>query len=171
MKPKDNDSGNKRLLGVIKLLNHGKGHGFIACPQILCISSSDIFISAHHIRQDFVVGQEVSFSIMYHKGKPQAHEIHARPLEERFEGTVKSFSPESRYGFIDGSQVINQFGKEVYFKANETIISGSNHSLATGTKVSFKLCLAFQNARGLADGTPQAVDVKIESAPSCPGQE
>jgi len=171
VKPKDNDSGNKRLLGVIKYLNHSKGQGFIACPQIQCISGFDVFITSHHLRQDFFLGQEVSFRIMYHKGKPQAHDICARPLEERFQGTVKSFSPENRYGFIEGTQVMNQLWKEVYFKAKETIISGSSHALETGATVSFRLHLAFQSTKGLVDGTPEAVDVKIESTPSSLSQE
>merc|ERR1712070_1094216 len=118
MKPKENNSGKKRLLGVVKYVNHDKGQGFIACPQILRISGSDVFITARHLSQDLSVGQEVSFRIIYHKGKPQAHEICARLLEERFEGTVKSFHHENMYGFIEGTHVINQFGKEVYFKSN-----------------------------------------------------
>lgn len=100
---------------------------------------------------------------MYHKGKPQANEICARPLEERFEGTVMSLFP----GYIEGTEVMNQFWKEVYFKAPETIISGSSHGLEIGTTVSFKVRLAFQSQiKGVFDGTPEAVDVKIESAPS-----
>jgi len=161
MKPQEDNSGNKRFLGEIKSLNHGKGQGFIACPQILRISGFDVFITLPRIEKHFRVGQEVDFRVTYYNGKPQAHDIRTRDLEERFKGTIKAFWPYQGWGCIEGTEVMNQFGQEVYFTAKDTIISGSSHALEVGTTVSFKVCLDGM-AYGIA-GTPLAKDVKIET--------
>jgi len=154
-----------RLLGNIK--SFGNDYGYIASGQVngdVSFHRSDLPSSLVDGVATLENGQQVLFRLEYaFDGSPQAKDLVLVPMaEERLFGTVKTYSVNSGYGFIEPMQG-SPFVLDLYFHRNDVPEALQVYKLA-GCQVSFLLKLT-------SDCKPQAKDILFLSSPSEVGEQ
>lgn len=128
------------ITGVVKSFGLSKGYGFIESEAI----EGDIFFSKSSLPSDVndaidgrcfdLAGREVTFAVEAKEGKTQAHGVQLVPREgQPLVGKVKSYSPNTGYGFI-GAEALS--GQDVFFMKTELPQDHQFHC-SKGTPVSF----------------------------------
>lgn len=149
-----------RWQGTITKFFPDKCYGFIQSDGLKELFGVDVFLSDQQIGE-FQVGNTVSFEITLNKdGKPQACGLEAATSEEeiqngeeefqdgaRHTGTIKSFFPGKRYGFIQCDLLAQKFGGDVFLSDMQL------QSFTVGDNVSFAVAYNAQDR-------PQARDLQ-----------
>jgi len=170
----------ERLVGVIKSFDNAKGFGFIQCDETFHVHQRDVFLSDKQLVEGAMVGAMVSFEVTLNKqGHPQAQNLApafvepmvpepVRPPQHRkqpslqpsqrppagpghFIGTVKKFDRAKRFGFIECTELFQQFGRDVFL--SDVQIGNFDN----GSVVAFQMTLNQQ-------GFPQAQDLQEADA-------
>merc|ERR1712048_365600 len=133
--PKLPDS-KKVFCGTIKNYSDEKGWGHISCEMTKALYGKDIFLMSGKLNgQSVEAGSQVMFSVIMSEKGPQASEVKVLPpgsicldgeLGNLFEGSVKSFSEEKGWGFLEGAQLQEVFGKDIFLHKRE--LDGENPS-------------------------------------------
>lgn len=163
-----------RFTGTIFEFNFDKHYGFISCDKVQQQFGRDIFLAEQELGT-FHVGDVVTFKVAVRGGKPQARnllpqavcvprripatQIVATPPAAstgwasagedwtRYNGVMKSFSPEKHYGFIESAEAFAVYGKDIFLSDKEIA------DFSVGCAVSFRVV---QNAQG----KPQARELQ-----------
>ncbi|CAK0800861.1 unnamed protein product, partial [Prorocentrum cordatum] len=119
-----------RYQGQVKAFNDEKGWGHIACEATRAIYGKDIFVMRSALRcGKIAAGDQVSFTITETPRGPQAMDVYS--LEKgadwsthvtagrMFFGTVKLFSEEKGWGFVDCPDTHAMFGKDMFVHKRE----------------------------------------------------
>lgn len=156
--------------GTIKQFSAEKGFGFIDCPELHEYYGRDTWL--HHAQVfDFKPGETVEFTMSLNKdGNPQAVNLSypKEPVQqfeqmfnqmaqwmgfgaggqqgERYTGTIKSFSVEKGFGFIECKDLHKMYGRDTWVHHAQIL------SYAPGDIVEFTMSLN-------KDGNPQAGDL------------
>lgn len=149
-----------RYVGTVQSFWPEKFCGFLQCPALYDYFKKDVFVGIDEIK-GYDIGQSVSFRLVLNaKGNPQARDVGPPEMasppstttkatggspqgEERHTGTIQSFIPEKKCGFIHCKALYARYGKDIFVAVDEM------GSYSTGDNVSFRL---FVNSRGM----PQA---------------
>jgi len=142
--------------------------GYIHSPELFAKYGKDTFLHRNFAEQEFVPGDEVSFSIeLREDGLPQARGARALraaggnplayasagSLNGRISGTVVSFNPKKGWGYIHSPELFHQYGKDTFLHRNFMM-----EELSIGDAVSYMMELR-------EDGMPQARDVRSQNRP------
>lgn len=162
----------QRYSGSIKSFAADKGFGFIECPQLYEAYGRDTWL--HHAQlQTFQVGEPVEFTMTLNKqGSPQAIDLTSPGQKgqpgkgkgsagkaaasnggdgERYAGTIKSFTAEKGFGFIECAELFEAYGRDTWLHHAQL------QTFQVGEVVEFSMTLNKQ-------GNPQALDL------AAPGQ-
>mmetsp|Transcript_87443 Transcript_87443/g.245458 ORF Transcript_87443/g.245458 Transcript_87443/m.245458 type:complete len:320 (-) Transcript_87443:95-1054(-) len=153
----------RRVTGVFKSFNSDKGYGFFQCDSLskdVYVASSDFSGGEGPLPSD--VGRLAEFDLTHDSmGRPQAKNaslaggstlLSSCPL---YVGSLKSMGED--YGFIECSEVFEQFGRDVYVPRRE--LNAIDWHL--NQRLSFRLTLS-------AKDQPQAKAVEQEGAELVP---
>jgi len=146
--------------GVVKAFNEEKGWGHITCDDTRTLFGRDMFVMRSALRCGKVsAGDTVRFCVLNNPRGPQATEVHSlmlgatwqsqETLGRAFLGTLKLFSEDKGWGFIDCPDTHRMFGKDMFVHKREFTLPTPN-----GTRIQFTVELA-------KDGRPEAKNVQI----------
>jgi len=147
----------------VKAFNDEKGWGHIACEATRAIYGKDIFVMRSALRcGKIAAGDQVSFTITETPRGPQAMDVYS--LEKgadwsthvtagrMFFGTVKLFSEEKGWGFVDCPDTHAMFGKDMFVHKREF----TDATLGNGSVIQFQVEIG-------RDGRPEAKGVALAS--------
>jgi len=161
----------QRYSGTIKSFNTEKGFGFIECPDLFEAYGRDTWLHNAQL-QHFQVGEMVEFTMALGKdGNPQAQDLappsqmgqkakgkgtggkaaaqHQSGAEgQRCAGTIKNFSAEKGFGFIECPELFEAYGRDTWLHHAQV------QHFQVGELVEFTMALG-------KDGNPQALDLSL----------
>lgn len=137
----------KTYLGVIKSFAEGKGYGFIKCQATFEVYNSDVFLHKNDARLlgKASPGTPVRFAVqLNNNGKPQARDVSlfnngdAAPnntvsagptvkqdMDRVFVGRVKKYDATAGFGFLDCTETLRLFGRDVFLHKNQAEEAGN----------------------------------------------
>jgi len=149
--------------GILKKVDRSaKSFGFIFCSDAGRAWDGDVYVSGKLLdgHKDLCVGDKVRFSAKVgNKGKAEAMQMEpVREVEEEeaevdgpeMIGTIKSFDESSGYGFICGTRITQEYGRDVFLHRKQL------KGFKVGDMVQFNVVKS-------RDGKPQAS--KLREAP------
>eukprot|EP00933_Yihiella_yeosuensis_P023359 TRINITY_DN18185_c0_g2_i3.p1 TRINITY_DN18185_c0_g2~~TRINITY_DN18185_c0_g2_i3.p1 ORF type:complete len:435 (-),score=123.20 TRINITY_DN18185_c0_g2_i3:420-1646(-) len=174
-------SGSKRdqpFFGVLKTWNAEKGWGHISCEASNKIYGKDIFLLKGLLQgQSVDQGSLVSFKVQLSQKGPQAATVNILPPGSFktegsgdgtfFTGTLKRYSEERGFGFLEGDDLKHIFGKDIFLHRREL----EGQSLSDGAQVQFTVELDSQGqpaAKNCSIGGYGAVGVAPGGARASP---
>lgn len=141
--------------GTIKSYNEEKGWGFVtAASQPLAAMHKDVFLMRSAVGENSIAaGQQVQFKVAMGQKGIQVQELLILPNVEHLfgqslTGTVKSYNETKGWGFITGEQILEMFGRDVFFHKKDA----GDSPPGVGTEVQF--VVSSNN-----HGNPQAVEL------------
>jgi len=152
------------LYGTVMSFNEEKGWGFIHCEATKKLFNKDVFVMKNILKGIAIkIGDLVFFKMEMGMRGPQATEISVllpgsigadgQP-GRRFKGVIKMFDAEKGWGFIEGQEVKDTFGKDLFIHKREL---GEMQDLPqVGAEVSFTVELDNR-------GQPQAKNVEFSA--------
>jgi cold shock CspA family protein len=157
-------------IGTVKSFNEEKGYGHIACEATKKLYGKDIFLLKGQVEAIYGEGGSiplnslVSFKVQSDNKGPKAMDIRVIPEDavgsdgypgKQFSGIIKSFNQEKGWGFIEGDEIREVFGKDIFLNKREM----DNQSPNQGDQVFFHVEID-------KDGQAQAKSIHVGAYPA-----
>merc|ERR1711920_743670 len=154
----------KVLFGSVKSFNAEKRWGHIECEAAKAMHGKDVFLVGKDMpNEPFHPGTLLSFKVISSPKGPQASEIrviqpgcfsHGGQPGQQFQGEIKTFNAEKKWGFISGDIVRDAFGKDIFANLRE-FTTGPDYMPKVGDHVTFHVEIDEKS------GQPQARQIFI----------
>lgn len=138
---------DQAFFGAVKRWNAEKGWGHLDCDAVSKLYGRDAFLLSGQLNgQSVAAGDLVSFTVLPSAKGPKAESCKVLPpfafrfaekAGQTFQGTVKSWNEDKGFGFLEGGDIREIFGKDIFLHRREL----QGKQVSVGDQVEFQVAI------------------------------